>query len=263
MRGRCTSEAKGVSRADLHPRDGMSMLGTLDQEVAGSADGLAVKRNVDRYTPCRPRAARPRTRIAQCSTCAVAGERHQWERASWIHRTLTLYPPSPSSSPHWLTIARRSPCNQVFTRPRRTGPLAEPFPFPVMIWTTAPAFRRRQLSRNARTADRASVAPSPCRSSSASARASSSGSRESNVGWRPLLRLLMLLSAPHPVPAHLGQPRSRHQHDSVRARARRVVPARLPHVALAAERAHRTDLELAVVVPRHRVPALPDESFDP
>src|SRR2546428_11523959 len=171
--------------------------------------------------------------------------------------------PSPSSKPHSTTIPRSSPCSRVFTSPRSTGPLVEPLPFPVMIWTTAPAFRRCQLSRNARTADCASTAPNPCRSSSASARASSNRSRGSNAGWRPLLRLLMLLSARHPVPGYLGQPRSRHEHDPERTGARRVVPARLPHVAPVAERAHGADLELAVVVPCHRVPALPDEPLDP
>src|SRR3989440_7225230 len=105
------------------------------------------------------------------------------------HRTLTRYPPSPSSNPHSLTIPRSSPCNSVFTRPRSTGPPVDPFPFPVMIWTTAPALRRRQLSRNARRADRASIAPNPCRSSSPSAGASSSGSRASNAGWPVFPRL--------------------------------------------------------------------------
>src|SRR5206468_5235147 len=42
------------------------------------------------------------------------------------HRTLTRYPPSPSSSCDSSTIARSSPCSRVFTRPRSTGPLAEP-----------------------------------------------------------------------------------------------------------------------------------------
>src|SRR5882762_2857254 len=175
------------------------------------------------------------------------------------YRSFTLYPPSPSSKPQSATIARSSPCSSVFTSPRSTGTPAEPLPLPVMIWTTAPAFRRRQLSRNARTTDRASIAPSPCRSSSASARRSSSGSRESNVGCPRLPRL----PTPHPIPRHLGQPHSRHEHYPEGTGARRLVRARLPHVAPVAERAHRADLELPVVVPSHGVPAVRDEPFDP
>src|SRR2546428_6363530 len=110
--------------------------------------------------------------------------------------------PSPSSKPHSTTIPRSSPCSRVFTSPRSTGPLVEPLPFPVMIWTTAPAFRRRQLSRNARTADRASTAPNPCRSSSASARASSNWSRESNAGCPRRPRLPTFTFALRPETRH-------------------------------------------------------------
>src|ERR1051326_1128018 len=106
-----------------------------------------------------------------------------------LYRTFTLYPPSPSSNLHSFTSAYSSPCSRLFTRPRSTGPFGEPFPLPVMMRTTAPALRRCQVSRNVRTAAGPSAALNPGRSSSASARASSSESVESKTGWRPLPRL--------------------------------------------------------------------------
>src|ERR1051325_8976254 len=74
-------------------------------------------------------------------------------------RSCTLYPPSLSSRLERATIERSSPCSNVFTRPRSTGPCADPFPFPVMMCTMAPGLRRRHESRNARTADGVSIAP--------------------------------------------------------------------------------------------------------
>ena len=70
------------------------------------------------------------------------------------YRTRTRYPPSPSSDPHSLTIPGSSPCNSVFMRPRSTGPPGEPFPFPVMMWTTAAGLRRLPTSADAAKLDR-------------------------------------------------------------------------------------------------------------
>jgi len=65
---------------------------------------------------------------------------------------------------------------------------------------------------------------------------------------------------PHPTrsPSPRPSPTRATAHPE-RTGARRVVPARLPHVASVAERAHSADLELPVVVPSHGVPALPRE----
>jgi len=51
------------------------------------------------------------------------------------------------------TSERNSPCNSDFTSPRSTGPFADPFPLPVMIWTIAPVVRLRHEFRKERTAE--------------------------------------------------------------------------------------------------------------
>src|SRR5207247_9451693 len=83
-----------------------------------------------------------------------AGRGRYGEDVRVNYRTLTRYPPSPSSNPHSATNPRSSPCSRLFTSPRNTGPPAEPFPFPVMMWTTAPGVPTRAPSRTRRPTDR-------------------------------------------------------------------------------------------------------------